>query len=54
MRKIILATPGDLYLEIEIALPPADSDAARAAWTALGKAFPTFNPRTLSQTQQGA
>lgn len=44
-RGIPAATPGDLYLEIDIALPPADSDAARAAWTALGKAFPTFNPR---------
>jgi curved DNA-binding protein len=44
-RGIPAATPGDLYLEVEIALPPADSDAARAAWTALGKAFPTFNPR---------
>ena len=53
-RGIPSATPGDLYLEVDIALPPADSDAARAAWTALGKAFPTFNPRTISQTQQGA
>lgn len=44
-RGIPSATPGDLYLEMSIALPSADSDAARAAWTALGKAFPTFNPR---------
>jgi curved DNA-binding protein len=47
-RGIPGATPGDLYLELDIALPPADSDAARAAYAALGKACPTFNPR---QTQ---
>lgn len=44
-RGIPSATPGDLYLEITLALPPADSDAARAAWAALASAFPQFNPR---------
>jgi curved DNA-binding protein len=37
-------TPGHLYLLLEIALPPADSDAARAAYEQLAKAAP-FNPR---------
>jgi hypothetical protein len=38
--------------KLDIALPPADTDAARAAWTALGKAFPHFNPRTLAQPRK--
>jgi curved DNA-binding protein len=38
-------TPGDLYLQLEIALPPADSDAARQAYEALAKASASFNPR---------
>ncbi len=37
-------TPGHLYLLIEIALPPADTDAARAAYEQLAKAAP-FDPR---------
>lgn len=37
--------PGDLYLEIAIALPPADDDAARAAYAAMARAFPGFDPR---------
>ena len=37
-------TPGHLYLLLEIALPPADTDAARAAYEQLAKAAP-FNPR---------
>lgn len=36
--------PGDLYVVITIVLPPADTDAARAAYTALQDALP-FNPR---------
>lgn len=47
-RGIPGAAPGDLYLELDIALPPADTDDARAAWAALGKAFPHFNPRQTS------
>ena len=42
--------PGDLYLELTIEQPAADSDSARAAYAALAKAFPTFNPRTASGT----
>lgn len=37
--------PGDLYLTLDLALPPADTDAARAAYTALAQACPGFNPR---------
>lgn len=44
-RGIPSATPGDLYLEIELMLPPSESDSARSAWTALASAFPEFNPR---------
>lgn len=36
--------PGNLYLLLEIALPPADSDAVRQAYEQLAKATP-FNPR---------
>ncbi|MEZ5670676.1 MAG: DnaJ C-terminal domain-containing protein [Alphaproteobacteria bacterium] len=36
--------PGDLFVVLQIALPPADSDAARAAYRALAEAAP-FNPR---------
>jgi curved DNA-binding protein len=36
--------PGDLYLILEIALPPADTDAAREAYRQFAAATP-FNPR---------
>lgn len=39
-------TPGHLYLELELALPPADSEAARAAYEALARASAAFNPRS--------
>jgi curved DNA-binding protein len=38
-------TPGDLYLLIEIALPPADNDATRKAYEQLAQAASSFNPR---------
>jgi len=38
-------TPGDLYVVLELALPPADSEEVRAAYETLQKAFPDFNPR---------
>ena len=44
-RGIPSTPPGDLYLELAIEQPAADSDSARAAYAALAKAFPTFNPR---------
>ncbi|RZL66099.1 MAG: J domain-containing protein [Variovorax sp.] len=37
--------PGNLYLLIEIAVPPADSDAARQAYEQLAKATNAFDPR---------
>ena len=37
--------PGNLYLELELTLPTADSDESRAAYAALAKAFSTFEPR---------
>jgi curved DNA-binding protein len=43
-RGLLGKTPGHLYLLLEIALPPADTDAARAAYEQLAKAAP-FNPR---------
>lgn len=36
---------GDLFLALEIALPPATGEAERAAYAALAKAFPTFDAR---------
>ncbi|HUW38557.1 MAG TPA: DnaJ C-terminal domain-containing protein [Rhodocyclaceae bacterium] len=36
--------PGDLYAVLAIALPPADSEAAKDAWRTLAKTF-DFNPR---------
>jgi len=44
-RGIPSQPPGDLYLELTIAQPRADSDSARAAYAALAQAFPHFNPR---------
>ena len=37
-------TPGNLYLLVDIVLPPADTEAARAAYEQLAKALP-LNPR---------
>ena len=36
--------PGDLYLVLELALPPADSDAAKEAYRKMQQDLP-FNPR---------
>jgi curved DNA-binding protein len=38
-------TPGDFYLLLDIALPPADVDAARTAYEQLARATAGFNPR---------
>ena len=43
-RGIPGAPPGDLYAVLSIALPPADTEAAREAYRAFAKAF-DFNPR---------
>jgi len=37
--------PGDLYAVLQIALPSADTDAARAAYAAMAAAFPQHDPR---------
>jgi curved DNA-binding protein len=44
-RGIPGTPPGDLYVVLSIALPPADSEAAQDAYRAMAKAF-DFNPRT--------
>jgi curved DNA-binding protein len=43
-RGIPAATPGDLYVVLEIALPPASDEKAKAAYRAMADALP-FNPR---------
>lgn len=50
-RGIPSTPPGDLYLELTIEQPSADSDSARAAYAALAKAFPNFNPRQARPEQ---
>ncbi len=37
--------PGDLYLELDIAVPSAVAPGQREAWQALAQAYPGFNPR---------
>lgn len=44
-RGIPASTPGELYLELEIAMPSAITDAQKAAWSALAAAYPGFDPR---------
>ena len=51
-RGIPGATPGDLYVVTQIVLPPADTDAARAAYQHLQGEFSAFNPRAA--LRQGA
>ena len=41
--------PGDLYAVLGIVQPRAESDAARAAYESLAKAFPNFRPRANLQ-----
>ena len=50
-RGIPGKTPGDLYLELHLALPPATDNTTRAAYAALAQAFPQFNPRTAQGAQ---
>lgn len=44
-RGIPASTPGDFYVVLQIALPAADDETAKAAYRAFAAAFP-FNPRT--------
>jgi len=39
------STPGDLYLELDIALPSAVTEAQKSAWQALAAAYANFDPR---------
>lgn len=39
------SAPGDLYLELEPAIPGAVTDSQRSAWEALAAAYPGFDPR---------
>ncbi|MGC1521107.1 MAG: DnaJ C-terminal domain-containing protein [Steroidobacteraceae bacterium] len=43
-RGIPASPPGDFYVALEIALPPANDDKAKAAYAAMAAALP-FNPR---------
>ncbi|MEP6548248.1 MAG: DnaJ C-terminal domain-containing protein [Gammaproteobacteria bacterium] len=43
-RGIPASPPGDFYVILQIALPPADDDKAKAAYAAMAAALP-FNPR---------
>lgn len=44
-RGLPASPPGDLYVTLQIALPPADTEAAKAAYAAFAAAAP-FNPRS--------
>lgn len=45
-------TPGDFYVVLQVVLPPADSDAAQAAYRALQQSAGTFNPRAELEAQR--
>ena len=38
-------TPGDFYFVLQIALPPADTDSARAFYESMARQFKAFDPR---------
>ena len=44
-RGIPGRTPGDFYVVLQIALPTADNDAARAFYRDMAEQFKSFNPR---------
>ena len=44
-RGIPGKTPGDFYFVLKIAVPPADSEAQKAAYREMAKTFASFNPR---------
>lgn len=44
-RGIPASPPGDMYVVLQIALPPAESDPAKASYKNFGEQFPGFNPR---------
>ncbi|TSE35011.1 DnaJ C-terminal domain-containing protein [Tepidimonas charontis] len=42
--------PGDLYLELDVVAPGAVTAEQKAAWAALAKAYPGFDPRPTGST----
>jgi curved DNA-binding protein len=50
-RGIPGSTPGDFYFVLQIVLPPADSEAARAAYAAMQSQFKDFRPRARLEGQ---
>ncbi len=44
-RGIPASPPGDLYVLLQIALPPADTEAAQTVYSTMSRQFPSFNPR---------
>jgi curved DNA-binding protein len=42
-------TAGDLYAVLQVALPKADTDAARAAYAAMAQAFTAYDPRNTNE-----
>jgi curved DNA-binding protein len=46
--------PGNLYIELALALPPADSDGARAAYLAMAQAFPTFSHASAKESEHAS
>ncbi len=44
--------PGDLYLEIELALPPADTEQARKLYQTMAREMSSFNPRAQMGARQ--
>ncbi len=41
--------PGDLYVVLSVALPPAQTEPAQAAYRAMAQAFADFNPRPAQE-----
>ena len=44
-RGIPGSAPGDLYVVLQIALPSAETDAAKAFYRNMGEQFKSFDPR---------
>jgi len=45
-RGIPGSTPGDFYVVLQIALPPADTEAARTFYNGMAEQFKSFDPRS--------
>jgi len=45
-RGIPSKVPGDLYVVLQIAVPPADNDATKGLYRKMAEQFGSFNPRT--------